>query len=38
MNYDILFLILPWSIVLYIMHKDITKKGIDLFEDVSKKN
>lgn len=37
MNYDILFLILPWTAVFYIMWKSIFGKSIDLFEDVSKK-
>jgi hypothetical protein len=36
MNYDILFLILPWTAVFYIMWKSITSKSIDLFSDVSK--
>jgi len=35
--YDTLLLVLPWAVVLYIMHKDITSKDVDLFEDVSKK-
>ena len=36
--YDTLFLILPWTIVFIVMHRSIMSKGIDLFEDVSKKN
>jgi hypothetical protein len=36
--YDTLFLIIPWTIVFIVMHRSIMSKGIDLFEDVSKKN
>ena len=35
--YDTLFLILPWAIVFIVMHRSIMSEGLDLFEDVSKK-
>lgn len=35
--YDTLFLILPWTIVFIVMHRSIMSKGLNLFEDVSKK-
>ena len=35
--YDTLFLIIPWSVVFYIMFKDITSEKLDLFKDVNEK-